>query len=247
MNIAGMKILVLIIAISIPELLLAQKKFVLKPGLDISLSAIGGGVIGFDKLFLEKKHVILSERKFNSLQSNQLFFSDKPRKEFSIPAKISDGLLIGTAAPVIYYLIKKENRINYGTYMVMYLETLLLNSSVTDIVKYSTNRPRPYVYTFSSYDEFLHSKKPDENNLSFYSGHTSTIAASSFFMARTITLNEPDKTKKTLIWVGAATIPAVQGCLRVAAGKHFATDVLTGYIMGAVTGYLIPTLHITRK
>ncbi len=80
MKTIGLKFLFLLIATSIPEFLFAQKSFVLKPGLDISLAAVVGGAVGFDKLFLEKKHSVLSEQKFNSLSTGQLFFFDQPRK-----------------------------------------------------------------------------------------------------------------------------------------------------------------------
>ncbi len=93
--------------------------------------------------------------------------------------------------------------------MTMYFETMILNAALTDIVKITTKRTRPFVYILNSYDDVLRLKHPEDASLSFYSGHTSTVAATSFFMARTITLNETDKTKKTFIWISAATIPAV--------------------------------------
>ena len=42
---------------------------------------------------------------------------------------------------------------------------------------------------------------------------------------------------------GAALAPATVGFLRVKGGKHFPTDVLTGLVVGAATGYLVPRLH----
>ena len=45
------------------------------------------------------------------------------------------------------------------------------------------------------------------------------------------------------MWTFAALIPATTGYLRVAGGKHYRTDVFTGYAIGALTGWLIPHLH----
>jgi len=45
------------------------------------------------------------------------------------------------------------------------------------------------------------------------------------------------------LWISAATIPAIAAGLRVASGRHFPTDVLTGYAVGALVGYYIPELH----
>jgi membrane-associated phospholipid phosphatase len=82
---------------------------------------------------------------------------------------------------------------------------------------------------------------------SFFSGHTSQTAAASFFFAKVITDYHPTLKPglKAGLWIFAASIPAINGYLRVQAGKHFPTDVITGYIVGAATGWLIPQLHRT--
>jgi len=38
-------------------------------------------------------------------------------------------------------------------------------------------------------------------------------------------------------------MPAVTGYLRYEAGRHFPTDILGGYALGALTGVLIPIMH----
>ena len=45
------------------------------------------------------------------------------------------------------------------------------------------------------------------------------------------------------MWTGAAIVPALVGFTRVKAGKHYWTDVLTGYAVGALVGTLTPFLH----
>ena len=45
------------------------------------------------------------------------------------------------------------------------------------------------------------------------------------------------------LWATAAIVPAIQGYLRVRAGKHFVTDVVVGYLIGAAVGLLVPSLH----
>ncbi len=48
---------------------------------------------------------------------------------------------------------------------------------------------------------------------------------------------------KIALWSFSAYIPALTGYFRVKAGKHFTTDVMAGYAVGAFTGWLIPHLH----
>lgn len=45
------------------------------------------------------------------------------------------------------------------------------------------------------------------------------------------------------MWTGAAILPALTGITRVKAGKHYWTDVITGYAVGALVGTLTPLLH----
>ena len=49
------------------------------------------------------------------------------------------------------------------------------------------------------------------------------------------------------MWAVAASIPAVTGYLRVRAGRHYVTDVATGYALGAAIGWLVPTIHKNSK
>ncbi len=82
-----------------------------------------------------------------------------------------------------------------------------------------------------------------EARLSFFSGHASNTAAMSFFTAQTLVQNRPDMQNKGLVWATAATLPALTALWRVKAGKHFPTDVIVGYGIGALIGVLVPNLH----
>ena len=83
---------------------------------------------------------------------------------------------------------------------------------------------------------------------SFFSGHTSTTAAASFFMAKVYTDLHPEtEGKKWLFYVAALAPPAVVGYFRYKALKHFPTDVLTGIAVGAASGVLIPHLHKKKE
>jgi membrane-associated phospholipid phosphatase len=49
------------------------------------------------------------------------------------------------------------------------------------------------------------------------------------------------------LWTFAAAVPFATAYLRVSAGKHFPTDVMTGYAVGAAIGWLVPHLHKKKK
>jgi len=52
----------------------------------------------------------------------------------------------------------------------------------------------------------------------------------------------PNSDFDPVIWTTAALIPAITGYLRVKGGKHFPTDVVVGYVVGALVGILVPRL-----
>lgn len=124
--------------------------------------------------------------------------------------------------------------------VVIILESGLLASGITNVVKEVARRPRPYLYDPAIPVE-LH-LGPDDYH-SFWSGHTANTAAITFATASMVQHSNVSQGAKTATWIGAATIPAAMGWLRVRSGRHFPTDVLTGYAFGALMGWMVPYLH----
>jgi len=124
------------------------------------------------------------------------------------------------------------------------LESVLLTSGLTDLVKELAGRPRPYAYAPDLPEEL---RRADEAYQSFWSGHTANTAALTFSTAMMVQRSDASPGLKTGTWIGAATLPAAMGLLRVQAGKHFPTDVLTGYAIGALVGVLVPYFHRVEK
>lgn len=157
-------------------------------------------------------------------------------------AKASDmGMLLGMASPLLL-LADKNIRSDWKTTSVLFVETMSWNSLLTNLTKKSALRYRPYMYNDDASIE-LAQKLEHDSRYSFYSGHTSYASAACFFAAKVYADHHPDSKLKPYIWAGAALVPATVGVLRVRAGKHFPTDVITGYVSGALIGFLVPHLH----
>ena len=154
----------------------------------------------------------------------------------------SDVLLIGSMLAPALFLINKSTRKDFGWLLLMGVEVFGINYGITNSVKDITNRPRPYVY---NPEAPINVRTGHDSRESFFSGHTSTSAAMSFFVATVISNYHPDmKTGyKIGLWSAAAIYPAITAYLRVESGKHFPTDVIAGYAVGAFTGWIIPFLH----
>ncbi len=145
------------------------------------------------------------------------------------------------AAP-LFFLPGKATRSNFGIIAVLWSETVMINSGLTLMTKYASRRTRPFVY---NPDAPLDPKLDVNAKGSFFSGHASMSAANTFFAAKVFSDYYPDSKWKPVVWGLAATIPAVTGYLRVRGGRHYPTDVLTGYVVGALVGWGVPQLHRT--
>ena len=151
-----------------------------------------------------------------------------------------DLILYGSFLFPLTFLSNKEMKRDIKILVVMGLEVLMFQSGLNAVVKGATQRIRPYVYDPNSP---LDKKTSNDAKLSFYSGHTSTTAAMSFFTAKVFSDYLPDGLTKSLIWTGAIIYPALAGYLRVSSASHFLTDVMVGYSIGALIGYYMPQLH----
>ncbi len=119
-------------------------------------------------------------------------------------------------------------------------QAMLLNDGITKTTKVAVKRARPLLYN-DDYD--LSYKTRVDAKLSFFSGHTSAAATLSFFSAKVFHDLHPDSKLRPYVWVAAGLLPAATGFARYRAGKHFPTDILVGYAVGAGIGILVPQLH----
>lgn len=157
---------------------------------------------------------------------------------------ISDIILYGSLSlPVIAYVIPKC-RFEGMAVGLMAVEAILITNGLTNISKGLTKRYRPLTY---NPNVALASKLNPDARLSFFSGHTSVTTAMSFLMASIITDVHPDMKDKYLVWSAAAIIPASIAFFRFEAGRHFPSDVMAGYALGATIGYLLPILHKQKR
>lgn len=143
------------------------------------------------------------------------------------------------ALPLAFLLGENERR-NFGQIAVLYLETMATTGALFTISAGAIQKSRPLVY-----DESLPMSERIDNDAqrSFFAGHTAATAAATFFAAKIFHDFNPDSKAIPYVWAGAAAIPAFVGYLRTTSGKHFLTDNIIGFVVGAAAGILIPEIH----
>lgn len=132
----------------------------------------------------------------------------------------------------------------------MDLLTLYLASQAVDNMLYfaaiaTVRRPRPLAYdTLLS----LAGRTGIGMSKSFFSGHVSFSATATFFAVKAYTDYHHIKGWPRLLLYSAAAVPPILvGYFRVESGRHFKTDVITGFISGAASGILVPELFRNKN
>jgi len=162
------------------------------------------------------------------------------------------GMGVATAASLAVVLSDQEKvsgsvaRSNTATLALMAAELLVINKGFTDLVKGSVRRRRPYVHnqelTFNQ--KFQIATEDQDLFLSFFSGHSAaTFSAAAFISTVVADATDAPDWAKSLVWGSTMSVAALTAYARVAAGRHFPSDVIVGAIVGSAIGHLVPRSH----
>lgn len=162
---------------------------------------------------------------------NSLRFRDRNRAD-----RWSDVTLFASLGQAIGYLSfgNRPAALRDGALLV---ESYALDLALTQAAKKIARRPRPYAHRHDPPP----GERPGAALGSFFSGH----ASSSFCMAvatGTIAFARKEKNAGWILGSGL-TLAAATGTLRIAADRHYFTDVLVGAAVGSAAGFLVPHLH----
>lgn len=160
--------------------------------------------------------------------------------------RLSDATLyLSIASPFVITLVSKAARRESLSIVLMGLQGYFMESGLNQFCKTLGERPRPYIYDRGR--DVLDQTISKSSTASFYSGHTSSTAYFSFFAAKVFQDLNPQSKWNKFIWMAAIALPATTGYLRVRAGKHFPTDVITGFIIGGGIGLLTPSMFHNQR
>jgi membrane-associated phospholipid phosphatase len=123
------------------------------------------------------------------------------------------------------------------------VQSALVISLLDHVTKVAVARQRPYAH-FAPPGTLVPSV---DDNVSFFSGHTS-LTFSLAVSAGVVTSRRGYKLAP-VVWASGLALAATTGYLRIAADRHYVTDVLAGAAMGSLAGWAWPTLvhpHIQR-
>jgi membrane-associated phospholipid phosphatase len=121
-------------------------------------------------------------------------------------------------------------------------EATMLAVNLNEAVKLAFARERPFVHYLPRAPGEVRAltDSPSDDNLSFYSGHTN-VAFALASSSGTVALMRGYRLAPLVLGLGIASAMAV-GYLRIAADKHYFSDVMVGAIVGTLVGAGVPLL-----
>jgi hypothetical protein len=163
--------------------------------------------------------------------------------------KNSDYVLQGIVLSTAVLGFDKSIRKDAWRLLALYCETHAVTFTLYNFSFFGPafqNKYRPIVY----YKELPKEARNGGNNRnSQYSGHTASAAAATFFMAKVYNDYHPEFSsgKKYLLYGLASIPPLVEGYYRMKALKHFPSDILIGFLIGATCGVAVPEMHRFKR
>jgi membrane-associated phospholipid phosphatase len=127
--------------------------------------------------------------------------------------------------------------------VVVVAEAAAVAMTLNQAAKFAVGRSRPFVH-FRNWPEADRAADADDD-LSFFSGHTTFT----FVVAAAAGTVSDLRGYRSAPWVWAAGLglAATTGYLRIAADKHYLSDVLVGAAIGAAAGVALPRLLHPRE
>lgn len=216
---------------------------------EVPITAVSFALTQYQYAGLSSK-TTLTTQEVLALDKNDISKFNRPA--FNFPASNyktsrsgSDYVMYGSMALPTLLLFDKRLRTDWKEFTTMYFQTHTISSDLYLTSALNYKKPRPLAYN-TDYPIELRSGESTSN--SFFSGHVTTTTASTFFMAKLYCdYHDLSIGQKAIVYTLASIPPAVVASFRMRAGKHFRTDVMTGFLVGATTGILVPELHKRRK
>lgn len=161
-------------------------------------------------------------------------WKENPGKADSVSDAVYVLAGVGVGAPLVFRKDTWSQRFQESGVMLQAASMTLLATNVTKVI---ARRARPFTHDGPS------GRAPiSDDNWSFFSGHTA-LSFSIVTASRSMAASRGATTSKCLwTWVGFPVASTI-GYMRIAAGKHYLTDVLVGAAVGVGVGTLVPRLH----
>ncbi|POR05337.1 hypothetical protein AU468_01260 [Alkalispirochaeta sphaeroplastigenens] len=209
---------------------------------EVAITATGLGLTGLSYLLEETNpHTTAAEYGPERLDKGDINPLDRLAvNRYNETLQVTGHALFFVALLAPFPAAANRNFSELFTLGMMYGQTLLLSYGSKETLLHFFPRYRPHAYYDDTPDEHM---TDQGSRKSFFSGHaTHTFAAATF---ATVIMADLEMERRTRYLVSATSYGLATGVAvsRVAAGRHFITDVAAGMVWGSAVGWLVPALH----
>ena len=217
----------------------------MKPKLDIPLTILldGWSIYGMSVIYGRER---TPESEILALNKNNINSFDRPiaNNYSEKSADLSDKFFYGSMPLPILLMLDKKMRKDGLKLGLLFLETMGTTGALYVSSAMIAERFRPYTY---NPEVPIATRTRGGGKNSFFAGHPAVVASSTFFMAKVISDYHPNMKNKWILYTLAGSATAATGLLRLDAGQHFKTDVITGVTIGTLVGILVPHFHKNKN
>lgn len=222
-----------------------QKTPALKYRLDLDLAVISISTAGWTIMELLKDDMAPAGCRWCGVNGLDEWGHDNLKWSNTKSAQVASNITAYALAPIAAFGLDALAAQRHGELDNFWVDALVISeaatvsSLVSQIVKSAVGRQRPeYRYNGPP-------NGPSENNVSFYSGHTSLAFSLAVSSGTVATMRNYEMAP--WIWGTGLAIATTTGYLRIAADKHYITDVIAGAVAGSAFGFGIPYLFHRNK
>lgn len=136
---------------------------------------------------------------------------------------------------------------DFAAYTLMFAQSLALQNGLDLLVRSTQLWPRPYIYATEGEGAEKAREARGEAYGSFFSGHASAAFSIAVFTGEWFSEVYPNSPYKGIVWASALSAAGMVGVLRIAAGKHYPTDVVVGALAGTGISLSVIRLHKAKN
>lgn len=130
-----------------------------------------------------------------------------------------------------------------AVFSLMFAQALAFQNALNLTVRSMELWPRPYMYAEEGAGAEAARDAEGEAYGSFFSGHASAAFTVAVFTGEWFSEMYPNSAYRSLVWVTSLSLAGFVGVLRIAAGKHYPTDVVVGALAGTGISFAVIGIH----
>ncbi|MBC7793462.1 MAG: phosphatase PAP2 family protein [Clostridia bacterium] len=218
---------------------------------------IGGAVAGTIAFAIKKplsrhnldRPILFDEGARNALRLKQINDRFTARDASDVLLSLETTWPIMVDSVIVAYGTRRSPHVAFEM-AIIDAEALAISSFVQTLTADIVSRPRPYVKDCGTpgLPSALNDCVRNTRFRSFFSGHSAlAFTGASLVCAHRQHLELFGPTADIATCITAYVAAAATATLRVVGDVHYASDVITGALVGTAVGWLVPTLHYRRR